>query len=62
MTYNGNEVSGVKKEPKKTYTFQIPEELLERLNRMARWECRSTAGMLRVLIQAKVEEFEQEQK
>lgn len=47
---------------KKTYSFQIPAELLERLRKVAQEECRSVPGLLRVLIREKVKEFEREEK
>lgn len=49
-------------EKKEIYSSTIPEELLGQLKRMAAWECRSTAGMLRVLVRSGVEAFEEGQK
>lgn len=42
------------------FGFRIPEELLQKLRYIAKYECRSTGGMLRVLVYDHVERFERE--
>jgi len=44
----------------KNFGVRIPEELLEKLRYVARYECRSASGMLRVLAYSCVEDFERE--
>lgn len=42
------------------FGFRIPEKLLGKLKYIAKYECRSTGSMVRVLIYDCVEKFEKE--
>lgn len=44
----------------RNFGFRIPEELLKKLRYIAKYESRSTGGMLRVLVYDHVEQFERE--
>ena len=48
------------KQPTVNFGFRIPEYLLQKLKFIAKYDCRSTGSMVRVLIYDLVEKFEQE--
>lgn len=48
------------KKPSRTFSFQIPEALLQKLNYIAAQQCRSTGSILRVLARDCVDRFERE--
>ena len=48
------------KEPTKNYGFRAPVELMEKLQYIAAYDCRSRGSMLRVLVYDCVERFEKE--
>ncbi len=48
------------RETKKTFGFSIPVRLLAKLQYAAKYDCRSTAGLLRWLAAEYVERFELE--
>ena len=48
------------KRPDKTVGFRLSVELLEKIQYIARFECRSTSSVIRLLIREHVEQFERE--